>query len=762
MQMDSENSDSKEEELKKLSEEPTTRSTSSEPQLLKLRVQNVCCGKEAVLVKDQLKGKDGIISVNFNIIGRIAFIKHNPSLITGSEIIEILNALHLGISLMECGTHSAEQEYKEAKRKIALLALSAGIQTTIFIAVIVATADKQKWDKWVSIPVLVIGGAPMLYKAYNDFKNCVLANVNLLMLIAVAGTIALGEWLDGCLIVYIFSLAELLLQICYFKVDKSLSALLVSAPSTAVLAENNKTVGVEGIEIGTLILVCAGEQIPLDGKVIEGIAAVDESSITGEAVPVNKETDSNVFSGTIIQSGYLKIETTSDHKSSTISRVSDYIEEAKAASSNTEDVLNRFAKFYTPFIVVAGLVTFLIPFTIGKVREHQSGIPVTESQISVWLMRALKILVVACPCSLIIAVPITMISGISRAAKDGILIRGAQFLERMSTIQMFCFDKTGTLTEGRFQVVREKEVYGDRNEAIKYAAALETKSSHPVAAAVVSHFSGCITDQITEYGSQINLPEVQKFKNESGMGLSGVVNDKRILVGNKDLMALFNVEMNDSCQDCEIQMCNDCSFTWTKSGCTVIFISIDEKLCLVLRLEDKLRDSSKQTITRLHDNNVRTVMLTGDSEGPARTMSKEAGLKEFSFSMKPHEKFQWLQSKQKNDGLKVAMVGDGINDCPSLAAADVGIAIGPTATGLAVDSAGITLMSDDLSRIVDLLLLAKFCRIVVYQNIVGSILIKVIFVAIALSKNGLLWLAILADVTGLLFVILNGLRPFYR
>uniref|UniRef100_A0A7M5TRC8 P-type Cu(+) transporter n=1 Tax=Clytia hemisphaerica TaxID=252671 RepID=A0A7M5TRC8_9CNID len=719
-----------------------------EQQFTKLRVQNICCGKEATLVKNTLIDLPGILSVNINVIGRIAYVKHEPAVISTTQIIDKLNALHLGISLMESGQDAAAKENAKAKRWIWIRAASVITQTLLFCAIITATALKENWDKWVAIPILILGGAPMVYKAAIDVKRCVIANVNLLMLIAVTGTLVLREWLDGCLIVYVFSIAELLLMICYYNVEKGLSALLVSAPSTVLLAETNQSVDIKDVAMGTLIVVCAGEQIPLDGKVIKGKAAVDESSITGEATPVGKSTDSTVFSGTVIQSGYLKIETTSDYKTSTLSRVSEYIEEAKAASSNTEEILNRFAKFYTPLIVGVALLIFIVPLIVGKVKNG-----FTTEDMKIWSTRALKVLVVACPCSLIIAVPVTMISGISRASKDGILVKGAQFLEKMASIQMFCFDKTGTLTEGRFQVVAEHHVSGERSDAVMYAAALETKSSHPVAAAIVNHFSGCITDKIEQFGSQINLPDVTKFKNEAGMGLSGVVSEKEVLVGNLDLMQLYSVLVSDK----EKTLLED----WSNMGRTVVFVANEGRLSLILGLADKVRDSSRETIQGLTQHNVRCCMLTGDTEGPARLISNETGIVEYSFSMKPHEKYEWLVSKQKQDKLKVAMCGDGVNDCPSLAAADVGIAIGPTATGLAVDSAGITLMSDDLSRVVTLLLLAKYCRTIVFQNIIGSIVIKVIFVAVALAKNGMLWLAIIADVTGLLFVIVNGIRPMY-
>jgi len=714
---------------------------------VRLRVQNICCAKESKLIKNALKDEAGINTVFVNVIGRMAFISHDENIISTQEIIDKLNTLHLGISLMEKGSHKVDNQ--KSRTYLALKILTCVVLTILFIITIVADSKNLHWVQWSAIAIYIIGGFPMMYKALLDMRRCMLANVNLLMVIAVAGTIALKEWLSGSIIVYVFYIATLLEGICKYKVQQDIAELMLTSPDTAVLAKTNETVPVEDIAIGTPILICAGEKIPLDGEVIKGKAAVDESSLTGETIPATKGVGSQVFSGTIIQSGYLKVETTCDASTSTISKVSQLMEEAQAKSSRSEEILNTFAKYYTPIILFISFLVFVVPFTLYKLQ-----VEVNFDQMRQWSVRALIILVVSCPCSIIMAAPIAMISGITNAAKNGVLIKGSIHLEMLSMVNLVAFDKTGTLTEGRFQVTKEytsKSVLA-RNEALMKAAALETKSTHPIAASIINHYTGCITNKITEFGKQVGLPEVSKFKNEDGMGLSGLFDDKKVLVGNLEIM-----QVNDVVIDVEYKIRRK---EWLLRGYTVVFIAIDNEIQLALALADKCRATAVQCVNSFRRENVECVMLSGDAEGPVLMIKEKLNLKHCVHSMKPKDKYNWvINRKQGNKQLCIAMIGDGINDSPALAAADVGIAIGPSATTLAVESAGVSLMSDNLLKLVDLVLLARYCRRIVWQNVVGSTTIKVVMVVVALTGHELLWLAILSDVLALLFVTFNGLRP---
>ncbi|XP_057294919.1 probable cadmium-transporting ATPase isoform X2 [Hydractinia symbiolongicarpus] len=718
--------------------------------VLKLRAHNICCAKEANLIKSNLAGVDGITSVAVNIIGRTATISHNIDIISASDIIDRLNSLHLGISLIEKG-QVIDNDDKHAKYLVLAKIFNVVLMTLLFIAVLVAHVKNYSSEKWIAIPIFILGGLPMLWKTLIDFRRKVFASVNLLMLIAGCGTIALHHWLDGSIIMYVFTIAESLENLCQYKVEKDIAGLMLSTPETAVLAESNESVPVEDVTIGTIILICSGERIPLDGEVTKGKAAVDESSITGESIPVMKVIGNLVFSGTIIQSGYLKVKTTSDYSTSTVARVAELVEEAKTRTSRTEEILNKFAKYYTPCILVTSFFVFVIPFVLYETKRNDFS----EADFEVWTTRSIIILVVACPCSLIMATPIPMICGITNAAKIGALIRGGAILEKLAKVNTVVFDKTGTLTEGRFQVVKEFAAKdGRRDEAVAFAAALETKSSHPLAASIVNHYSGCITDKIDELGSTVGLPDVTGFENETGMGLSGIINGNKVFVGNTALMQKHNVIV-----DVESKSCFE---EWSLDGFTVIYVAIEQELSLVLGLADKCRPSAPLTVYTLLSKDIECAMLTGDSQGPAEMIKKKVGLSTCKFNMKPNDKYDWITEKKisKNKSV-IAMIGDGVNDCPSLAVADVGIAVGPSATALAVQLADISLMTDNLTKIPELFLLSKYCRRIVFQNIFAGISIKIVFVLAALVGNTALWVAILSDVIGLLFVTLNGLRPLY-
>ncbi|XP_012554162.2 probable cadmium-transporting ATPase [Hydra vulgaris] len=720
-------------------------------QTIKLRIQNICCGKEAVVIKEKLINLNGIKSVNVNIVSRLAYVTHDASVIQSSVILKILNDLQLGASLLESGTLD-HQENKFFKTFL-FQWFNLIIMTSLFIAVVVTSFKKPLYTKWISIPLLTIGGLPMLHMLFLNLKRKVFANINLLMLIAIIGAVVLYEWLDACIIVYVFIIAELIERICKYKVEKSIAALMVKRPNVAVLAENNKTVPIEQVQIGSLIIVCAGEQIPLDGEVVSGKAAVDESTITGESVPVKKVVSSKVFSGTILQTGFLKIKTVCDYNSSTLFQISQLTELALAKESHTVKLMNKFAQYYIPIILFGSFLCFMIPYIIHKVKPSI----ISNTGIHLWGVRALTILVAGCPCSLVMATPLAIVSGITTAAKNGLLIKGGEYLELLARTKTIAFDKTATLTEGRFQVINEaffNSMNGD--DVIKVAAALELKSSHPLAAPIVSRYLGCLTDMLLKEGSQFGLPEVSDFEVESGMGLQGKIEGVNVAIGNIELMKKLNILIHQKSQE----YLKD----WSNQGFTVVFIAIDGTLKGIYGLADKLRVSAPLVVEQLQKMGIEVTMLTGDNEGSAMMVMRNIGLKSCRFSMTPTNKFEWIEQK-KNEchkvGFTVAMIGDGINDSPALAAADVGIAIGSSAAALTFQSAGILQMSDNLLKIVDLLQLAKYCRIIVFQNIIGAVLIKLVFVLIALSGHSMLWFAVLSDAFGLLYVMLNGMRPLY-
>jgi len=720
----------------------------------KFRIQNICCGKEADMVSRELEPLNGITAVSVNVVGRVGFVHHDSNIITAADIVRILNKLHLGVSIME----SSNQDDERALRKEVLIRLAGkcGVLVVVmllFIVVIVARSHNYSWLKWLAITEIVIGAIPIIRKIIINVLKKIYIDINMLMMVAVVGTIALREWIEGATLVFVFAIAEVLQQYCVYKVQSAISGIMIQLPDKAVIADTGKSVPLDEIEIGTRIVVCAGERIGLDGKVVKGQAAVDESSITGEALPIDKGPGSTIYSGTIMQSGYLEIVTTSTSKTSTVSKVTQMVQEAQAQSSQTEKMMNSFAKIYTPLVLVTALLVFAIPAILAAAKVGKY-----ESELHAWGIRALIVLLIACPCALLMSVPIPMVCGISTSARNGALVKSGSDMETLAKIDSMAFDKTGTLTEGRFRVVSIKEFRDDMkyNEMLELIAALEVKSSHPVASALVNHYSGCITDKIANFGTSVGLPDVIDFISVPGFGLKGSVSGYEVIVGNLKMLRQSTPHV-----PLEVEKL----FTaWSDTGQTVIFCSIDCKLSLMIGLADTPRATAKMTVQVLNELGIASVILTGDCGGAAASVMQATGADNYVASMKPEDKLEWIRTSQKpspKTRVRIAMVGDGVNDGPSLAAADVGIAIGACATALAIESAGVALMSDNLSKIPELVVLSRFTRRVVIQNIGIALAIKVVVVIATMTGNLALWMAVLSDVAGLLLVILNGIRPLF-
>lgn len=490
-------------------------------QTTKLRVQNVCCPKESRIVEEEMNKLEGVKSMRMNVIGRVVHISHYADVVSPIELMATLNKRHLGASIVDTG---AEEEIEHGlPRSLKILLGFLAIQAVLFAVALAGLFSDGSWYMWVAIVEICFGMIPVLKLAFYSTRHLQL-DLNILITITVIGTLAIGEWVEGAAVVFVFTLADFLQQFCFYRVQKTISSLMLAKPSKAVIAKTGECVPVEKVSIGTIIAVRQGELIPLDGVVVKGSGSVDESSISGEAAPVEKNVKSQTFSGTVIQHGYLEIETTSSSKSSTISKISEMVEEAQMNVSPMEILVNKFAKYYTPLVVGIAALVFLIPLFLGL-----ADVDPYEGKIKEWGEIALIVLVTACPCALLMATPTVVICGINGAARRGALVKGGTFLEALAHLTFIAFDKTGTLTEGKFQVVDLISVdKGAENEVLRWAAALESKSSHPLAAAVVSKFTGeCIADFIAD-SEELHLPEVSSFRTMEGQGISGTVEGHHI------------------------------------------------------------------------------------------------------------------------------------------------------------------------------------------------------------------------------------------
>ena len=738
----------------------------------KLRVQNICCLLESGLIQDTLKPLEGVTSVAVNVIGRVVYVRHEPEVTSATDLVTTLNRKHLGASIMETGSHHSANKGEGLPRSLLAFLIYLLLQSILLIVIVVAYLTKAKWFQWVAIAEIVLGIPPVLKKAFLSIINRTV-DINIMMLIAIAGTLAIQEWLQGAAVVYVFSFAEAMQGLCMFKVQRTISGLMLEAPQVAILAKTGECVSVESVITGTAIAIRPGELIPLDGVVVKGQAAVDESSVSGESVPVGKTVGAKVYSGTVNQNGYLEIETTSDATSSTVSKVAQLVQEAQTSSTRTEVAINRFAKYYTPTVVIVAALVVIVPAILGA-----AGVGNYSHHIKEWGLRALVLLVIACPCALVMSTPIAVVCGITAAARRGALIKGGAHLETLAQLEVLAFDKTGTLTEGKFQVVDIECSFGVNERAtLRLAAALESKSSHPLAAAIVNEFSGCVTDMVTS--QSVVLPEVSRFELHGGQGISGIVEGHLVQIGNYEFL-------NDIAGIKPSKYMKDKYNTWCDESKTVIFVCLDGNLAMMLALADTIRQHSLETIEWLRKLRVQSAMITGDNSQTAMAVKNKLGLDECIAKMKPQNKLSWVKDRQAAidvgdgemlysdrcfassccscDNTKnciVGMVGDGINDGPALAAANVGIAMGAGGTALAVEAADVALMTNNLAKIPELIELGRFCRLVVAENIALSVVLKLAMVIAALAGKVSLWMAVLADVLGLLFVILNGLRPLW-
>lgn len=575
------------------------------------------------------------------------------------------------------------------------------------------------------------GGIYVIKGAWRGIAKQKFLNIDALVVIASIGAIYLNELPEAAAVIFFFSLAEAFEEYGVDRSRRALQALIHKSPQTATLLDGT-TLAVADVKVGQVVSVRPGELIPLDGKVTKGISAVNEATITGEAIPKDKREGDNVFAGTLNENGYLEIEVTKESKNSTFSKIVSLIEQAQKAKAPTQEFIDSFAKYYTPSVVA-------IAAMIGIGAPLLTGDPFT-----VWLERAITLLVIACPCALVISTPVAITSAIGGASKRGVLIKGGKYLEELKKIRAIAFDKTGTLTLGEpyisdviaFEGFTEAQVLED-------AAGLEQFSSHPLA------------KSITEYAKKkgVSPHHMQNYENIAGKGGKAtciVCDDKAHYVGNLKLMDMHGVSVKEIVATVE---------GFEKDGKTVVLVSEGDKVMGAIAITDKIKDGAKETIKRIDELGVKTVMLTGDNQHTASYVAKELGITEAYGSLLPDEKVKKIQMLRDTYG-SVAMVGDGVNDAPSLALANVGIAMGAKGSDVAIETANVALMNDNISNIPQVVELGQKALRVVKQNVTAALVAKVAFVVLAVFGISNLGIAIAADTGVAILVILNGLRLF--
>ena len=556
-------------------------------------------------------------------------------------------------------------------------------------------------------------------------------DMNLLMSVAVVGAILIGEWFEGATVAFLFSFSLLLESWSVGRARRAVAALMELAPPSVRIRDESgqtKEASPNEVNVGTLFIVRPGEKIPLDGTVTKGSSAVNQAPITGESVPVDKQILSEVFAGTINGDGLLEIKSTKPATDTALAKIIQMVGDAQSQRSPSEQWVEKFARYYTPAVMVLALLILVVPPLLFGATW------------SVWLYRALVLLVIACPCALVISTPVSIVAALASAAKNGILIKGGLYVETPSKLRAIAVDKTGTLTHGTPKVVDVVPLNGhDEAELMERAAALESHSNHPLAQAIVRY-----AEELP-----VSIPKADNFEIIQGKGARGTVNGKSYWLGSHKFLEERGQETPEVHEQLE---------SLQDSGRSIVVVGNNQHVCGFISLADTVRAETKGILADLHAEGIENVaMLTGDNRGTAKAIAEEVGIDSVHAELLPENKVEVIESLVEKYEF-VAMVGDGVNDAPALARSSLGIAMGAIGTDAAIETADIALMSDDLSKLPWLIRHSKRTLSIIRQNIWFSLGVKLIFVVLAFAGFASLWAAIAADMGASLLVILNSLR----
>ena len=600
------------------------------------------------------------------------------------------------------------------------------------IAIIISKLGFQ-YSNWVSFAVFIVAyiivGKDVLLKAFSNIKRGKVFDENFLMTIATVGAIIIGEYPEAVGVMLFYMVGEFLQSLAVNKSRKSISDMMDIRPDYANLIKEDgsvETVDPYDVEIGNKIQIKAGEIIPLDGIVVSGRAMLDTSALTGESVPRSVNVGDHVYSGSINKDGLLSLEVTKEFSESTASKILDLVENAAAKKSKTENFISKFAGVYTPIVVFAALALAIIPPFIFP-----------DTGFTTWIYRALTFLVVSCPCAFVIAIPLSFFSGIGASSKIGVLIKGSNYLELLSGAKTFVFDKTGTLTAGVFEVVKIYPNNVSDAELLENAALAEEYSSHPIAVSIKKAY-----EELKEDGLDGNLSErLSDLTEVAGQGISIKLDGETVLVGNDKLMTSNNIEF---------EKCDDFG--------TIVYVARNNVFLGTIVINDRIKESAKESLAALKNIGIqKNVMLTGDTKEVADIVAREVGLDYAYAQLLPQDKVDKLEEilAEKNT---LAYVGDGINDAPVLARADVGIAMGGIGSDAAIEAADVVIMDDNLDNMVRGIKVAKRTMSIAKQNIAFAIGVKVIFLLLAAIGFGTMWEAVFADVGVTVLCIINAMR----
>jgi Cd2+/Zn2+-exporting ATPase len=693
----------------------------------------MCCAEEVQSVERAIRRLTGVEEVQPNLLNRTVLVTHDLGLTSSEDLIRAVNQAGMKASV---GV-TREEDLSSEDWHLRLTALS-GFCLEIGL-ILRRTEPSGISGRGVLLLAVVCSSWFVAPKALSALKR-LSPDMNLLMSVAVLGALGIGAWGEAASVSFLFSVAELLESYSLRRARRAIQNLMSLGPETAWVktdGEFQEKPAAE-VQVGDILQVKPGGRIPLDGVVQSGESSIDQSPITGESVPVSKAKADEVFAGSINGEGSLEILVSKPFRDSTLSRIIHLVEEAQSQKAPAQRFVDRFAATYTPIVLVLALAIAICP-------------PLFFGQPwAVWFYRALVMLVIACPCALVISTPVAIVSGLTAAARRGVLIKGGAHLETLGKLTVLCLDKTGTVTEGRPRVIDVLPLNSVEGAAVlRIASALEARSEHPVAQAIVKHARNM----------GLCCPAVESFRSITGKGVTGEIDRHEYFLGNHKLveeMAICSPQIEKVLTEIEQQ------------GLTAVAVGhrphqdCPGELVGVISVGDAIRPQARSSIQELRKQGIRRlVLLTGDNLTTAKKIAQDAGIEEVFAELLPGEKGAQVK-RLMEDGQRVGMIGDGINDAPALATADVGIAMGAIGTDVALETADVALMADDLSKLPEAIAIGRLAERVIRQNIVFAIGEKVVFLALAAAGLATLWMAIAADMGASLLVIFNSLRIIKR
>jgi len=689
-----------------------------------LQVRNMDCPEEQVLVEKALKGISGLERFEINLVTQRLRITHDPGILPLSHIIVALE--NVGLKSEPFGSQQAGTKWSRYSREISTAL--AGVFLVIGL-LLHAWEAGNIWEITAYTFAIICGGWFIARKGLAAVRNRSL-DMNFLMIIAVIGAMGIGAWDEGAMVVFLFALAQVLEGRAMDRARNAVQALMELAPPVARILRDEKeiTVPIEEAQIGDVFRLRPGEKASLDGKVEEGFSAVNEAQITGESMPVEKVLGDTVYAGSINGQGSLDVRVTHRFSDTTLAHIVHLIEEAQAARAPSQTFIDRFAHIYTPVVLVLALmIATLPPLFLGQVFNE-------------WFYRALVLLVIACPCALVISTPVAIVSGLARGARDGILIKGGAHLENLGHIKALAMDKTGTLTEG-VPKVQAVETLNDvsKEELLRIAASLESRSEHPLARSICDY----------AHTQGIEVEQVSDFQALTGLGVQGRVHGKDFFMGNHRLL-----EERERCSP-ELETVLE---RYEAAGNTVMILSSNQHVMGIIAVADIPRPEAHAAINALRDLGIQSItMLTGDNELTSQAIARDLGIVDVQAELLPADKVEAVKKLVKHHQ-KVGMVGDGVNDAPAMGASTTGIAMGAAGSDTALETADVVLMSDDLAKLPLAVRLSRETLSIIRQNIFLALAIKGVFLILAITGYATLWMAVFADMGASLIVIANGLR----